>query len=69
MSVFSFSVFRLAAKETNMQIVYSRCCGVDVHKNSVTACVLVRDGDGSRPVRVKQFDAHAAGLQRLRLWL
>lgn len=52
-----------------MQIVYSRCCGLDVHKDSVTACVLVTQADGRRQVRLKQFDAHAAGLHRLLLWL
>ena len=29
-----------------MRIVYKRCCGMDIHKNSVTACVLVIDEDG-----------------------
>ena len=29
-----------------MQILYSRCCGIDVHKDSVTACVLVYSGSG-----------------------
>lgn len=26
-----------------MPVVYTRCCGLDVHKASVTACVLVFD--------------------------
>jgi len=34
-----------------MQVVYSRCCGLDVHKKSVTACVLVLDQQGHRSVR------------------
>ena len=41
-----------AAKGSVMQILYSRCCGIDVHKNSVTACVLVyaqRQRTGSAP--------------------
>ena len=29
-----------------MRIVYKRCCGMDVHKDSVTACVLRIDEDG-----------------------
>jgi hypothetical protein len=28
-----------------MRIVYKRCCGMDVHKDSVTACVLLIDED------------------------
>jgi transposase len=51
-----------------MQVVYSRCCGLDVHKKSVTACVLVFD-KGRRSVRKKQFETHGRGLHRLMLWL
>jgi hypothetical protein len=29
-----------------MRIVYQRCCGLDVHKDSVTACLLLIDDDG-----------------------
>jgi transposase len=52
-----------------MQVVYSRCCGLDVHKKSVTACVLVLDQQGRRSVRKKQYETHRPGLQRLMLWL
>ena len=24
-----------------MQVVYERCCGIDVHKQTVVACVIV----------------------------
>lgn len=52
-----------------MQVVYSRCCGLDVHKKSVTACVLVLDPHGRRSVRKKQFETHRPGLHKLVLWL
>jgi transposase len=52
-----------------MQVVYSRCCGLDVHQKSVTACVLVFDQQGRRSVRKKQYETHRPGLQRLMLWL
>ena len=29
-----------------MRIVYQRCCGMDVHKDSVTACVMLIDESG-----------------------
>jgi transposase len=52
-----------------MQILYSRCCGIDVHKESVTACVLVYK-DGAEPeVRKKEFQTHKKALGNLRLWL
>jgi transposase len=52
-----------------MQVVYSRCCGLDVHQKSVTACVWVLDQPGHRSVRKKQFETHRPGLHRLVLWL
>jgi transposase len=52
-----------------MQILYSRCCGIDVHKDSVTACVLVY-ADGKEPeVRKKEFRTHFKALGNLRWWL
>jgi transposase len=30
-------------KEAAMEVLYGRCCGLDVHKETVAACVLIRD--------------------------
>lgn len=27
-----------------MQVIYERCCGLDVHKRTITACVLKWSG-------------------------
>jgi hypothetical protein len=29
-----------------MDVIYRRCCGLDVHKDSVSACVLVAEPTG-----------------------
>jgi len=51
-----------------MQVLHSRCAATDVHKDSVTVCVLVYSG--SEPeVRHKEFATHWKGLSNLRLWL
>jgi hypothetical protein len=26
-----------------MEVLYPRCCGLDVHKSSITACALLRE--------------------------
>lgn len=52
-----------------MQVVYSRCCGLDVHKDQVTACVLVLGEDGKREVRIKEFPTYRKELQKLKMWL
>jgi transposase len=42
---------------------------LDVHKDSLTACVLVFDEQGRRQVRKKEFPTYWQQLQRLKLWL
>lgn len=52
-----------------MQIRYSRCSGIDVHKDSVTVCVLVYSGSGEPEVRKKEFATHFKALLNLKMWL
>lgn len=53
-----------------MPVVYTRCCGLDVHKASVTACVLVFDArKNESEERIKSFGATTGDLIRLRCWL
>jgi transposase len=52
-----------------MQILYSRCCGIDVHKDSVTACVLVYSGSPEPEVRKKEFATYFKALLNLKMWL
>jgi len=51
-----------------MQVLYARCAGLDVHKETVVACVrLVVDGEATREVRT--FATTTAGLCALAEWL
>lgn len=52
-----------------MEVVYPRCCGLDVHKRSVSACVLVRDEAGGRHRQQRSFSTMTVGLLRLADWL
>ena len=52
-----------------MEVVFRRCCGLDVHRDSITACVLVLDGKGQREVHTKEFQTYWKELQRLKQWL
>jgi transposase len=52
-----------------MEVVYRRCCGIDVHKDFITACVLVNDPGKQREVRKKEFRTYWSDLQKLKLWL
>jgi transposase len=52
-----------------MRIVHQRCCALDVHKKSITACVLVWDGQQLIEERKKEFGTTKKQLGRLRFWL
>lgn len=52
-----------------MEIVVSRCAALDVHKNTVMACVRVPGRDGERVQQVRQFRTFTSQLRRLRAWL
>lgn len=50
-------------------IVHPICCGLDVHKESVSACVIFPDKDGIDQYDIKEFGTFTDELMRLRLWL
>ncbi len=52
-----------------MEILYPRCAGLDVHKDSVMACSLT-PGDGAEANKeIKQFGTTTAELRALAAWL
>jgi transposase len=52
-----------------MDVVYERCCGIDIHKRSVTACVLT-PGEAGRPTKaVRTFGTMTGDLLALGDWL
>jgi len=52
-----------------MDVLYPRCCGLDIHKASVTACLLVSGPAGSARKEVRQFATMTADLLALGDWL
>jgi transposase len=52
-----------------MERVIERCCGLDVHKKTVTACVRVPGAKGDREQHVRTFGTTARDLLALREWL
>src|SRR3989454_2745860 len=53
-----------------MDLVYSRCAGLDVHKATVVACVRVPGTrPGERQSETKTFATTLRGLRELRAWL
>jgi transposase len=52
-----------------MRIVYQRCCGLDVHKDSVTACLLVLNQDGKDRNEKREFGTMTHDLREMASWL
>src|SRR4051794_23238153 len=57
-----------SAKEVTMEVLHPRCAGLDVHNDSVVACVRLAEG-GHVKRHVETFDTTTADLERLSAWL
>jgi transposase len=53
----------------SLTVLYSRCAGLDVHKKTVVACVLLTAASGRLSKEVRTFATTTAGLLALREWL
>jgi len=51
-----------------MELLHRRCCGLDVHKETVVACLRLV-ADGKVPTEVRTFQTTTADLLRLSEWL
>jgi hypothetical protein len=52
-----------------MDIVVARCAGLDVHKDTVVACVRTPGSEGQRAEQVRTFGTTTVELLALRDWL
>src|SRR5438128_8604103 len=52
-----------------MEIVHTRCCGLDVHKKTVVACVLISQADGLIERQIRTFRTMTVDLLALADWL
>ena len=51
-----------------MEVLHARCCGLDVHKESISACVLVGEG-GKREKQMRRVGTTTAEILGLSDWL
>ena len=52
-----------------VEIVYPVCCGMDVHKNFLVACIAVTDNFSNTVHHTKRFSTFTGDLMRLTDWL
>ena len=52
-----------------MKVEHERCCGIDVHKETVVACVIVMSEAGEVKKETRTFGTMTGDLQALGVWL
>lgn len=52
-----------------MEVLYNRCCGLDVHKDTVAACIWARDAAGKIHKEIRTFGTMTEELLVLHDWL
>jgi len=63
------SIACLTEEEFTLQILYPQCCGLDIHKKSITGCCLWFDAKGQRQQEIRKFGTHTTELRQLAVWL
>lgn len=54
---------------STVSVVHEICCGLDVHKKTVCACLLWSDASGTEQCEVVEFETFTDDLFRLKEWL
>ena len=52
-----------------LKIVYRVCCGMDVHKSFVVACIAATNEQGVTTYKSKRFSTFTGDLRRCAAWL
>lgn len=52
-----------------MQPILKRCCGLDIHKSIIVACLLIEGLDGKVTETKKSFSTMTEDLLKMNLWL
>ena len=52
-----------------LKIVYQTCCGIDVHKTFVVACIATTNKQGVTTYKRHRFSTFTQGLRELLQWL
>ncbi len=52
-----------------MELVYQRCCGIDIHKKVIVACLIILMANGQRHKEIRTFRTVTGELLQLLDWL
>jgi len=62
------SIF-IRGDKTLLRIIYPICCGIDIHKSFVVACIASTDDKGVTTYKSERFSTYTKGLRSLAEWL
>jgi len=54
---------------TFIQIIHPVCCGLDVHKDKISACLITLDENGQEQYELREFTAFTKDLLEMKKWL
>ena len=58
-----------ARSSHTVDIVYPICCGMDIHKSFIVACIAIIDERSHTEHHLKRFSTFQKGLRELVAWL
>lgn len=57
------------SNSTLIQIVHPVCCGLDVHKDKISACLITIDEAGAEQHEIREFSTFTQDLKKMKEWL
>lgn len=51
-----------------MEEIFDKCCGLDVHRDTITACVMIGNGSQKRK-QIRTFPTYTSDIRELATWL
>lgn len=52
-----------------MEAIFERCCGIDVHKETLTACIMIGDKGKITKKEIRTYSTMTEEIEQLRDWL
>src|SRR5579883_1120504 len=64
-----FEASEIRFEREDMELVYRRCCGIDIHKKTIVACLITETESGQRHKELRTFRTVTSELLVLLDWL
>jgi transposase len=68
-----YQIRRIAMTQKNsskiISVVHPICCGLDVHKDMVSACIIITASDGEETFVIQEFSTFTDDLFKLKSWV